>query len=90
MYVRDIGHPELVYGLYLEPFDEVWIDLKAMVAVGRGNPLFLCGSTRPAPLSHDPGNLLVVYDPAFAVQLLGNSSVPIARKFEAYISHTGP
>ena len=70
MYVGDIGHPELVYGLYLEPFDEVWIDLKAMVAVGGGNPLFLSGSTRPAPVSHNPGYLLMVYDPAFAVQFL--------------------
>jgi hypothetical protein len=45
MYVGDIGHPELVYSGWFESFNEVWIDLMAMVAVGCGNPLFLSGST---------------------------------------------
>ena len=44
MYVGDIGQPELVYSVWFESFNEVWIDLIAMVAVGCGNPLFLSGS----------------------------------------------
>ena len=44
MYVGDIGHPDLVYGGYFKSFNEIWIDLKAVVAVGCGNPLFLSGS----------------------------------------------
>ena len=43
--ISDIGHPELVYGAYFKSFNEIWIDLKAVVAVGCGNPLFLSGST---------------------------------------------
>jgi hypothetical protein len=88
VYVSDIRHPDLVDGVYFEVLNEIWIDLKAMVAVGCGNPSFLSGSARPALIAHDPGHLLVVYDPSFTVELFGNPSVSIAGELQAYVTNT--
>jgi hypothetical protein len=67
MDVSNIGHPQLVDTIHCPVFDQVGINLKIVVAVGGADPLALARPASPALLTHDPGNFLVVDDPAFAL-----------------------
>ena len=67
MDVGNIGHPNLVDAIHCAVFDQVGINPKIMIAIGCANPFALERPTAPAFLTYDPGNFLMINDPAFAL-----------------------
>ena len=86
MDIGDIGHPDLVDGVYPDVPHQVWIDPEPMLAVCRGNPFPLPGPTEPTLLTHDPGDFLVVDLPSLAMKLLSDSTIPVAGKLQTDIT----
>jgi hypothetical protein len=67
----------------------LWINPKIVTVVGCADPFALARPATPAFLTHDPGNFLVIDDPAFALQLFGHPAVSVPGKVQTNLLHTG-
>jgi len=88
MDVSDIGHPDLIYGVYFHISDHVRTDPESVIAVGCSYPS-LPGAALQSLLPHDPGNLLVVDSQSLTMKLLCYSAIPIAGKLQTDIANAG-
>ena len=88
MDVSYVGYPNLVDAIHCVTLDQVGINPKTVVAVGCTDPFSLARLAAPALLTHDPGNFLVVDDPAFALKLFGYPAISVPGKVQANLLHT--
>ena len=80
-----IGHPDLIDGLNVKVFYQVWINPVLMVAVGGAYPIPFLFPAIKAVLAHDTGDFFMVDNHAFPLQLLGYPTISVVRILKAKI-----